>query len=107
MVNPIDLPVIFAQTPQVQKLQNAGQAFPEAQQSFIGDLVIQKQEKEKDKVPQTEKSDTGIQIKKDKQNKNKQQQNKLRDRKQKKEKKDQKDIEAISSGSGHLINIEI
>ena len=107
MVNPIDLPVIFSQTPQIQKLQNAGQAFPEAQQSFIGDLVIQKQEKEKDKVPQTEKSDTEIQIKKDKQNKNKQPKNMVRDRKQKKEKQGQKDIEVISPGSGHLINIEI
>ena len=105
MVNPIDLPVIFAQTPQVQKLQNAGQAFPEAQQSFIGDMVIQKQEREKEKVPQTEKSDTGIQIKKDKQNKNKQQQNKLRDRKQKKEKKDQKDIFSYDHIACRLIHV--
>ena len=104
MVNPIDLPVIFAQTPQVQKLQNAGQAFPEAQQSFIGDMVIQKQEKEKNKVPQTEKSDTKAKIKEDKQNKNNQQNFMTGDRKQKKEKKA---LESRTSGSGQLINIEI
>ena len=107
MVNPIDLPVLFSQTPQIQKLQNAGQAFPEAQQSFIGDLVIQKQEKEKDKVPKTEKSDTEIQIKKDKQNRNRQQNYMTRDRKQKKGKQEQKNIESKASSPGHLINIEI
>ena len=104
MVNPIDLPVIFSQTPQIQKLQNAGQAFPEVQQSLIGDLVIQKQEKEKNKVPQTEKSDTKVKIKEDKQNKNSQQNFMAGGRKQKKEKKD---LESKTSGSGQLINIEI
>lgn len=60
----MNLPVVLSQAPLVQHMQFAAQNSPVANQAFLSQLVLRKQEQEREKVPRTEKSE-GIKTKAD------------------------------------------
>jgi hypothetical protein len=62
MVNPIQLPVLLTQLPQLQKVQTALQSQPEAFQALAAKEVVEEQKKAQHQVPKSEKTEGSIQV---------------------------------------------
>lgn len=57
MTNPLDMPIIVSQLPNLQQLANAAQAATETQQVLFGHLVAENQRKVEHNVQEVEKKD--------------------------------------------------
>jgi hypothetical protein len=62
VVNPIQLPVLLTQLPQVQKVQHAQQSHPEAYQAQAAREVVEEQKRSQNQVPKAEESDKSLKV---------------------------------------------
>jgi hypothetical protein len=104
MANPFDLSVLISQMPRVQKLQGDLQSFPGSMQNQMAREVIEKQKREQQEVPKTEKGEGAFQVQPD------QERRQSRDRKE----KDRDDSgDSLEKGDddrkdqGRLIDVEV
>ena len=100
----INLPVMLNQAPHVQKIQHAEQSHPEHQQVLVAQAAEEKSKREQTSVPKAEKSQGGLNVKKDKDQKGEQFFSHSRHRD-----KDapQDEPEEVTSQSGRIINLTV
>ncbi|WP_456324422.1 hypothetical protein [Desulfonauticus submarinus] len=103
MVTPIDLPVLFSQIPQLQKLQHSSQAYPEGAQNVLADVVIQKQKEDNKRILKPEKTEKQEKISPDKEKDA--HANYYMSKKHKEKEKNQQEI--IEDEKKHIIDIKI
>ena len=102
MVNPIQLPLLLTQLPQLQKIQNALQSHPDSYQDQVAKEVAEEQKKAK--VPKAEEAEGMLRVGPDEKREREGFQNKKR--RKKKEQEEERET-SETAASGQIIDLKV